>query len=80
MSFMEQSKWEGRIFTGAWVEGSGGEYDAVEPATGNKLARVGAATPDDVNKAAKAAAQAQREWAALTYDKRAQVLRRAGSC
>ena len=78
MSLMERSKWEGRIFTGAWVAGSGGEYDAVEPATGNKLARVGAATPDDVHKAAESATEAQREWAALTYDKRAQVLRRAG--
>ena len=56
MSLMERSKWEGRIFTGAWVAGSGGEYDAVEPATGNKLARVGAATPDDVHKAAESAA------------------------
>ena len=78
MSLMEQSKWEGRIFTGTWVAGSGGEYDAVEPATGNKLARVGAASPDDVNKAAESAAEAQREWAALTYDRRAEVLRRAG--
>jgi benzaldehyde dehydrogenase (NAD) len=78
MSFLERSKWEGQIYSGGWVPGSGGEYDAVEPATGNKLARVGAATPDDVHKAAESAAQAQREWAALTYDRRAEVLRRAG--
>src|SRR5574340_1497172 len=78
MSFLEPSTWEGRIYTSGWVAGSGGEYDAVEPATGKKLARVGAATADDVHKAAEAAAQAQREWAALTYDRRAEVLRRAG--
>ena len=58
--------------------GSGGEYDAVEPATGTTLARVGAATAADVHKAAEAAAQAQRDWAALPYDRRAAVLRRAG--
>src|SRR3954447_11735350 len=78
MDFLDRDLWEGKIYSGGWVAGSGGEYDAVEPATGNKLARVGAATADDVHKAAEAAAQAQREWAALTYDRRAEVLRRAG--
>lgn len=78
MRLLERRTWEGRIFTGGWVAGSGGEYDAVEPATGSTLARVGAATVDDVHKAAESAAQAQREWAALTYDRRAEVLRRAG--
>jgi benzaldehyde dehydrogenase (NAD) len=79
MGFLERTRWMGKLFsTEGWVAGSGGEYDAVEPATGNELARVGAATPTDVHKAAEAAAQAQREWAALTYDRRAEVLRRAG--
>jgi benzaldehyde dehydrogenase (NAD) len=79
MTFLDRSRWEGKIFTtGGWVTGSGGEYDAVEPATGAKLARVGAATEADVHKAAETAAQAQREWAALPYDQRAAVLRRAG--
>ena len=36
----------------------------MEPATGRELARVGAATPADVHKAAERAAQAQRDWAA----------------
>ena len=66
------SVWEGRIYSGGWVPGSGGEYDAVEPATGNTLGRVGTATPADVHKAAERAAQAQREWAGLTYDRRAE--------
>jgi benzaldehyde dehydrogenase (NAD) len=78
MGFLERSSWEGKIYSGGWVAGSGGEYPAVEPATGRELARVGAATPADVHKAAEAAAQAQRAWAALTYDRRAEVLRRAG--
>ena len=78
MTFLDRSTWEGKIFSGGWVPGSGGEYDAVEPATGDKLARVGAATAADVHKAAEVAAQAQREWASLPYDRRAQVMRRAG--
>jgi benzaldehyde dehydrogenase (NAD) len=78
MALLDRSVWEGRIYSGGWVSGSGGEFDAVEPATGETLGRVGAATPDDVHKAAERAAQAQREWAGLTYDRRADVLRRAG--
>jgi benzaldehyde dehydrogenase (NAD) len=79
MDFLDRTRWEGKVFsTGGWVAGSGGEYDSVEPATGATLARVGAASEADVHKAAETAAQAQREWAALPYDQRAQVLRRAG--
>src|SRR3954453_4909446 len=79
MEFLDRALWEGKLFTGAgWVAGSGGEYAAMEPATGKELARVGAASEADGHKAAESAAQAQREWAALPYDQRAAVLRRAG--
>jgi benzaldehyde dehydrogenase (NAD) len=78
MDFLQRSTWEGRIHSGGWVAGSGGEYPAMELATANELARVGAATAADVYKAAESAAQAQQEWAALSYDRRAAVLRRAG--
>ena len=78
MVFLDRSTWEGRIYSQGWTAGSGGEYDAIEPATGNVLARVGAATAADVDKAAELAAQAQLEWAAMTYDRRAAVLRQAG--
>ena len=78
MSLLDRSTWEGKIYSGGWVPGSGGEYAAVEPATGDTLAQVGAATAEDVRRAAEAAAGAQREWAALSYDRRAAVLRRAG--
>jgi benzaldehyde dehydrogenase (NAD) len=78
VSLLARNDWQGRIYSGGWVQGSGGEYDAVEPATGQALAKVGAATPADVHKAAEAAAQAQREWAARSYDQRAAVLRKAG--
>jgi benzaldehyde dehydrogenase (NAD) len=79
MTFLDRARWEGKIFTAqGWVAGSGGEYDAVEPATGATLARVGAASEADVQKAAESATQAQRAWAALPYDRRAAVLRHAG--
>lgn len=78
MNLLDPSRWQGRVYSNGWVPGSGGEYPAVEPATGKELARVGAATAADVHKAAESAAQAQRDWAALPYDRRAAVLRRAG--
>jgi benzaldehyde dehydrogenase (NAD) len=74
---LDDARWHGRIFSGGWTPGSGGEFDAVEPATGKVLARVGAATADDVHRAAGRAARAQRAWAARPYSERAAVLRRA---
>ena len=78
MDFLDRSTWEGKVFSGGWTAGSGGEYDVMEPATGQPLAKIGAATAADVHKAAERAAQAQKEWAALPYDRRAAVLRKAG--
>jgi len=69
--------WVGKIYSGGWVAGSGGSYPAVEPATGQHLADVGAAGPGDVRRAAQLAHDAQHEWAATSYDRRAAVLRRA---
>jgi benzaldehyde dehydrogenase (NAD) len=77
MTLLDSSTWEGRIFSGEWISGSGEEYEAVEPATGRTLARLGSATAADVDKAAERAAAAQREWAARPYSDRAAVLRRA---
>jgi benzaldehyde dehydrogenase (NAD) len=78
MALLEDGAWHGKVWTGSWTDGSGGTYPAVEPATGAELAEVGRATPDDVEKAGARAAQAQREWAALPFEQRAAVLRRAG--
>ncbi|WP_420120889.1 aldehyde dehydrogenase family protein, partial [Nakamurella sp.] len=73
MSLLDRSTWEGKIYSGGWVPGSGGEFAATEPATGDTLAQVGAATAEDVRRAAETAAGAQRDWAALSYDRRAAV-------
>ncbi|TCR26178.1 benzaldehyde dehydrogenase [Streptomyces sp. BK205] len=77
MTFLEAGTWSERIFSGEWIKGSGESYDALEPATGETLARVGAATPDDLGRAVEQAVRAQQQWAALPYVERAQVLRRA---
>nr|WP_231618656.1 benzaldehyde dehydrogenase [Nonomuraea sp. SBT364] len=71
--------WQGKIFkAGGWTAGGAGDYAVVEPATGGELGRMGLASPADVAEAARTAAGAQREWAALPHTARAAVLRRAG--
>ena len=77
MMLLDGGTWAGRIYSGEWTPGSGGEYDATEPATGNVLGPVGCATAADVRKAAAHAVHAQRDWAARPYAERAAVLRRA---
>jgi benzaldehyde dehydrogenase (NAD) len=78
MSLLEDGAWHGKVWTGSWTDGSGGTYTAVEPATGAELGEIGRATPDDVEKAGVRATEAQRAWAALPFEQRAAVLRRAG--
>jgi len=78
MGLLDDGAWQGKIWTGAWTDGGGGTYTALEPATGGSLGEVGAATPADVAAAAAVAVEAQRSWAAAPYDERARVLRRAG--
>ncbi|HTJ69878.1 MAG TPA: aldehyde dehydrogenase family protein [Actinospica sp.] len=77
MTLLEPSTWEGRIYSGEWITGSGEAYDSVEPATGKTLGHVGAAAASDVDRAVERAVAAQRDWAALPYSERAAVLRRA---
>ncbi len=70
--------WHGKIFTGSWTDGAADAYDVIEAATGETLARLGAADGGDVRAAATRAAAAQRDWARRTPAERAAVLRRAG--
>jgi benzaldehyde dehydrogenase (NAD) len=78
VTLLEDRSWEGKIWTGAWTDGGGGTYAAVEPATGETLGQVGRATPEDVASAAARATEAQPAWAAVPFEERARVLRRAG--
>ena len=58
--------------------GSRSRTTVVSPSTGEELTTIGTASADDVNRASARATVAQREWAALPYNERAAVLRRAG--
>ncbi|MFL6111475.1 MAG: aldehyde dehydrogenase family protein, partial [Catenulispora sp.] len=78
MGLLDEQTWQGRVFTGGWVPAEGGDAAVVEPATGAELGRVGIGDAADISRAARVAAGAQRDWAALPYTERAAVLRRAG--
>ena len=78
MPLLDDTSWHSKIYSAGWVDGSGEPYPVVSPSTGETLATMGLATPADVHKAAAAAAEAQRDWAAAPYTERAAVLRRAG--
>ena len=78
-TLMDPQVWSGKLFDGDWSAPSGGEYAAVEPATGRTLGTVGRAGAADVRRAAAQAAAAQAAWARAPFDERAQVLRRAAT-
>lgn len=71
MSLLDDAVWQHHHFSGDW-------FPVREPATGAELGRISLATPDDVTKAALVAVDAQRRWAALPFQQRAAVLRKAG--
>jgi benzaldehyde dehydrogenase (NAD) len=74
---MDDGAWQGKIFSGGWIAGGGGDAAVIEPATGDEIGRTGIATPADVSDAAKRAAAAQPAWAALPHTQRSAILRRA---
>jgi benzaldehyde dehydrogenase (NAD) len=78
MDVFEPTTWTGRIFLCGWQRGQGGERDVIAPATGQILGRVGVASPSDVSAAVDRGIAAQRAWAAVPYDEKAAILRKAG--
>ena len=48
MDFLDEQRWSGKIFTGEWEVADGGTIPVVEPATGMEIARVGEASPGDL--------------------------------
>ncbi|MFC4003843.1 benzaldehyde dehydrogenase [Prauserella oleivorans] len=78
MAFMDRTDWDNKIFLDGWRAGGGEAIKVVSPATGEVLGTVGSATPEDVARAARGAAEAQRHWSARSPEERATVLRRAG--
>ena len=77
-ALLDPSTFAGTIYSGGWITANGGDIPIIEPATGDELGRTGVADESDVDKACAAAATAQRDWAAATFDERAAVLRKAG--
>jgi len=66
---------ETRLFiNGRFVEGAGAPEAAYEPATGEKLADVGSASPDQVDRAVRDAHTAYRGWSRTTPKERSRVL------
>jgi succinate-semialdehyde dehydrogenase/glutarate-semialdehyde dehydrogenase len=62
---------------GEWVAASdGARFDVTDPATGELVASVAAATREDTRRAIDAAAAAFPAWAALTAKERGRVMRR----
>jgi len=78
MSFLDGASWQGKISLDGWRKGGGGDAAVIEPATGEELARSGRASVEDVAKAAEVGTAAQHEWAALPFNQRSAVLRKAG--
>jgi succinate-semialdehyde dehydrogenase/glutarate-semialdehyde dehydrogenase len=68
----------GLYIAGEWRDGAGGDTIAVEdPSTGETIAEVADATPDDAKAAIDAAAGKREEWAATPPRDRGEILRRA---
>ncbi|QBE48979.1 NAD-dependent succinate-semialdehyde dehydrogenase [Leucobacter triazinivorans] len=66
------------LIAGEWRDGSAGaEFAVTDPATGETLALVADATPEDGEAALAAADAAQEAWAATAPRARAEILRRA---
>src|SRR6202022_4627456 len=68
------------IIEGQRVQAASGEsYDVVNPATGEVVDKVPAGGPEDVDRAAKAAAKAQESWGRLAPAERARILHKAAA-
>ncbi len=77
MAIMDEGVWRGKIYSGGWTNGAGGEAAVIEPATGEEIGRTGIGGPEDVARAAQIAAAAQPAWAATPHTERSAILRRA---
>jgi len=77
-NFLDTATWSGKLFLGGWSAASK-TCEVREPANGNVLTSVGLATPADVIAAAQRARQAQQAWAALPYEQRAAIFRKAAA-
>ena len=78
LPFLGTEHWDGKLFLSGW-NAAEATLDVVEPGSGARLTRVGMATPEDVGEAAKRAKVAQAGWAALPFEERAGIFRKAAA-
>lgn len=71
--------WNERLFTGTWVPGEMPATTVTSPGNGQPLGTLANAGAEQVERSAREAAKAQRNWFALPYEERASVLRKAAA-
>jgi benzaldehyde dehydrogenase (NAD) len=71
-------KWRDSIYSSGWRK-HGTPVDVVSPGSGEVFDRIGSATAETVGQAAAKSAQAQPDWAAMSYDDRARLFRKAAA-
>ncbi|HDS1744031.1 MULTISPECIES: benzaldehyde dehydrogenase [Pseudomonas] len=71
--------WNERLFTGTWVPGEMPATTVTSPGNGQPLGTLANAGAEQVERSAREAAKAQRNWYALPYEERASVLRKAAA-
>ena len=71
-------KVEKRLYIGGeWRDAAGGTLEVEDPATGEAIAEVADATPEDAMAALDAAVEAQTSWKDVPAIERGEILRRA---
>ena len=72
---LERVKTYQQFINGAWVDSASGEtIDVENPADGKVIAKVQGSSPEDVDRAANAAAKAFETWGKTTPQERSQAL------
>jgi acyl-CoA reductase-like NAD-dependent aldehyde dehydrogenase len=68
------------LINNQWVQGGAEPFATINPADGSEIARIGAASPADIQSAVEAAKDALKNpaWRDLTFHARARLLRRLG--
>lgn len=78
-SLLQPAKtWSGNLYLDGWTA-AGADAQALNPASRQALGTVGLATAADVARAAAGCSEAQVKWAAMPYEERAAILRRAAA-
>jgi benzaldehyde dehydrogenase (NAD) len=76
-NFLDARRWEGKAFVSGWRLTRSGSIPVRNPATGEVIATVGLAGPDEIAEAAATARSAQHAWAVRPAAERAAILSRA---